>query len=393
MLRAVLEPGDGTTTDADLLARFDHEQDAAAFELLVWRHGGMVYQTARSILHDHHLAEDVTQAVFLLLARKAGRLRNTSAVVGWLHTCTHRLALRHAQHRRPVTPLPPEAAAREPNDDSWQKIVAEEVARLPEKYRLPVLLCFYEGLSHADAAARLGRPVGTIAGWMARAKDRLQTRLVARGVPLAIITGTLAVGTSPPLSAQTVHSITTLSLSWLSGAASLPPVLHTLVHGALHDMVLQKVKLVAVLGGLISSTTVGTLAYVHAQSGGSGSATPVQLPVPVPATAQVPLAKPIPVSPPAANAEKPRPRKLTAQQSTASTNSLKQIILGFYNYHDTFSFYPSDIIDAKTKKPLLSWRVAILPFIEQDNLYREFKLDEPWDSAHNLPLLKKMPKA
>lgn len=65
-----------------------------------------------------------------------------------------------------------------------------------------------------------------------------------------------------------------------------------------------------------------------------------------------------------------------------SSNNLKQIALAIHNYHDTFGHFPQDIVD-KNGKPLLSWRVAILPYIEQDNVYKQFKLDEPWDSANN----------
>jgi hypothetical protein len=74
-----------------------------------------------------------------------------------------------------------------------------------------------------------------------------------------------------------------------------------------------------------------------------------------------------------------------------SANNLKQIALAFHNYHDTFSTFPPAAIYSKDGKPLLSWRVAILPYLEQEGLYRQFKLDEPWDSAHNQRLLDRMP--
>ena len=84
-----------------------------------------------------------------------------------------------------------------------------------------------------------------------------------------------------------------------------------------------------------------------------------------------------------------------AAKRTQSQNNLKQIAMAMHNYHDTFGFFPPQALkDKKDKngKPLLSWRVAILPFIEQDALYRQFKLDEPWDSEHNKKLLEQMPK-
>jgi prepilin-type processing-associated H-X9-DG protein len=80
-----------------------------------------------------------------------------------------------------------------------------------------------------------------------------------------------------------------------------------------------------------------------------------------------------------------------AAERMRSQNNLKQIALAMHNYHDTFGTFPANAIYSKDGKPLLSWRVAILPFIEQDALYRQFHLDEPWDSPHNKELLKQMP--
>ena len=102
-------------------------------------------------------------------------------------------------------------------------------------------------------------------------------------------------------------------------------------------------------------------------------------------------------SPPApSSAASPKPaapgeRLADAKQRLMSQNNLKQILLGFHQYHDKYNYLPRDI--ASRGKPLLSWRVAILPFIGQEELYKQFKLDEPWDSEHNKTLLAKMPAA
>lgn len=82
---------------------------------------------------------------------------------------------------------------------------------------------------------------------------------------------------------------------------------------------------------------------------------------------------------------------ITAEQLDESENNLKQIVLAYHNYNDTYGFLPTNQI-SKDKKPLLSWRVQILPFIEQDHIFKQFKLDEPWDSEHNKKLIDKMPK-
>src|SRR5262249_9824867 len=83
--------------------------------------------------------------------------------------------------------------------------------------------------------------------------------------------------------------------------------------------------------------------------------------------------------------------KALAKARRQSINNLKEIALGMHNYHDTFGFFPASAIYSKAGKPLLSWRVALLPFLNQDNLYKQFHLDEPWDSEHNKKLLDKMP--
>jgi Protein of unknown function (DUF1559) len=94
----------------------------------------------------------------------------------------------------------------------------------------------------------------------------------------------------------------------------------------------------------------------------------------------------------------PAPKKIeeplgpiTAEQLQKSEDNIKIIVLGYHNYNDTFGFLPTNQL-SKDKKPLLSWRVQILPFIEEDNLYKAFKLDEPWDSEHNKKLIERMPK-
>jgi uncharacterized protein (TIGR03067 family) len=79
-------------------------------------------------------------------------------------------------------------------------------------------------------------------------------------------------------------------------------------------------------------------------------------------------------------------------QKTISSNNLKQLALALHNWHDVYKRLPGPAITDKADKPLLSWRVALLPYIEQKNLYDQFKLDEPWDSAHNIKLLEKMPQ-
>ncbi len=161
-LRASLGSAIEGPTDTDLLARFAKAQDQEAFELLVWRHAGMVMRVCRSILRDYHAAEDSTQAVFLALARQASSLLGRNGTVaGWLYRVAWRVAMRVARrraHRRahradPDLDLLPMRETDSSHDPILIEVVDEELARLPEKYRVPLLLCFFEGLTHVDAGA------------------------------------------------------------------------------------------------------------------------------------------------------------------------------------------------------------------------------------------------
>jgi RNA polymerase sigma factor (sigma-70 family) len=133
--------------DEILLARFTANRDEAAFAELVRRHGPLVRGVARRRLPDHHEADDVTQATFLALARQAGRLNRCRPLAGWLFTVAHRLACK-AQARAARRPGPPHddiAVTADPLDAlTARELVAaldDELARLPDRYRLPLVLC------------------------------------------------------------------------------------------------------------------------------------------------------------------------------------------------------------------------------------------------------------
>jgi len=133
-------------------------------------------------------------------------------------------------------------------------------------------------------------------------------------------------------------------------------------------------------------TTVGAWGLAAAKA-------PAPAAEPAPALAAEPAAAPVPAPVPAAQPakEKEKERIADAQQRVRSQNNLKQILLAIHNYHDANGHLPADVTDTNGK-PILSWRVQILPYIEQDNLYKQFKLDEPWDSENNKKLLADMPE-
>jgi RNA polymerase sigma factor (sigma-70 family) len=184
-------------SDAQLLERFrDRTTEAAdatraaeaAFEALVARHGPMVLGVCRRTLTDPAEIEDAFQATFLVLVRRAGSVRVDDSLGRWLYGVARRVAAkaraRSERSRARSAALEAEPAAPEPADDRGELVAAldEEVSRLPERYRAPVILCHLEGLSHAEAAERLRWPVGTVSGRLSRARGLLKDRLVRRGL-------------------------------------------------------------------------------------------------------------------------------------------------------------------------------------------------------------------
>ena len=190
-------------TDVELLARFATARDESAFELLVWRHAALVHRVCLAVLRDHHAAEDAAQATFVVLARKAGSFTGRGSVVGWLYRVARRIAVRADRRRhRDRTAIELEtvpdlrsAADPAPGQDEIAVLCAE-VDQLPERFRVPVLLCHFEGLTHAEAARRLGWPLGTVAGRVRGAKERLARRLAAKGLGVPAIALGLATGRS-----------------------------------------------------------------------------------------------------------------------------------------------------------------------------------------------------
>jgi RNA polymerase sigma factor (sigma-70 family) len=250
--RAAATPGDGLS-DAELLRRFVRRRDEAAFELLVWRHGPMVLGVCRRVLRDTHAAEDAFQATFLVLVRKAGGIARGVAVGPWLYRVAFRVALRAraAVAKRPAQALPgelPAPATAGLTECDWQPILDEEIDRLPERYRRPVVLCHLQGHTLAEAARQLGCPRGTVAVRLARARQKLRARLTRRGVALtAALPAALA--SSSAVSAALVKAAVRGALGYALGttAGALSTSVFTLTEGVVRAMLLSKLKLVAVV--------------------------------------------------------------------------------------------------------------------------------------------------
>ncbi len=175
-------------TDSELLQSFVTREDPDAFRSLIERHGAMVLAVCRSVLGQHHDVEDAFQCTFLILAKSAGSIKQAESIGPWLHRVALRVA-RRARYQacerryreaavRPFDNDPPGDA----RDDSFVPLLREEISRLPDHYRLPVVLCYLEGKTNEQAAAELRCPVGTVKGRLSRARDRLRYRLARRGI-------------------------------------------------------------------------------------------------------------------------------------------------------------------------------------------------------------------
>ena len=181
----------GDLPDKQLLDRFEasHPETAeAAFDALVHRHGPMVLRICREILADAHDADDAFQATFLVLIRRASLIRDRDSLASWLYGVATRVALRartdlarrrEVEHRGAALV---KDRARAVEQSFVDPVIHEELMRLSDKYRAPIVLCYLEGLTHEGAAQQLGWPVGTVRGRLARARDLLRNRLTRRGV-------------------------------------------------------------------------------------------------------------------------------------------------------------------------------------------------------------------
>ncbi|MBN9519403.1 sigma-70 family RNA polymerase sigma factor [bacterium] len=185
---------DAGHADGELLDRYRHARDDDAFGALVRRHGPMVFGVCRRVLRDPHAAADAFQVTFLVLAKRAGAVRPPGVLGAWLYGVAVRTALKargREVRRRDVErdyASRPRHEAPAADTDLLRQIDAQ-LAELPEKYRLPLVLCGVEGLGKAEAAERLGLPEGTVSSRLARARDLLRGRLERRGVvvPAALL--------------------------------------------------------------------------------------------------------------------------------------------------------------------------------------------------------------
>jgi RNA polymerase sigma factor (sigma-70 family) len=213
--------------DAVLLNRFVAANDREAFELLIARHGPMVLGTARRLVHSTHDAEDVFQAVFLSLARLAKTIRHGRALPAWLHKTTCRTAAKVRKNRvfRSKEPPPEPCENIDPAAQLvWREVrqaLDEELQRLPERLRSPLLLCYLSGLSRDEAAKQLGWSLGTLKRRLEEGRKALRIRLEKRGI--AAVGLALTVLTPEALQAAVSKSLLESSLSLVFSTGTVVP--------------------------------------------------------------------------------------------------------------------------------------------------------------------------
>jgi RNA polymerase sigma factor (sigma-70 family) len=523
--------GSSQQSDRQLLQQFIANRDEAAFALLVQRHGAMVLAISRSVLRHHQDAEDVFQAAFLVLARKANTIQKQDALGSWLHGVAYRLALKvkvQGARRRDREQAASDPSSTCANDDlallELRAILHEEVHRLAEKYRASLLLCYWEGKTRDEAAEQLGMSSGAFKKCLERARSLLGSRLIRRGLaPSSAFLATLFTenGAQAILPRGLTKTTAQASAAFATGNTAVGSAAAVaLAEGVIYTMKLTKWTMTLLALLLLSGVGTGLgLGAYHLLEGEPGESrgnavggTNLQtvgarakesvgektdkerivgvwhilklqgngedlLPVNLLPLGRITFAKDgkftmsviddlkkgnyslvgsgkvdldlamgksdvalgiyafdgndrlnICVS----NERKDRPTEFKADKGTGnivfslsrckpgeekpspeeiaknkpvidklkggaaievSANNLRQIALAMHNFHDQSRSFPTHAIYSKDgKTPLLSWRVAILPYIEQSKLYEEFKLDEPWDSAHNKKLIPRMPK-
>jgi RNA polymerase sigma factor (sigma-70 family) len=184
-------PAGPTGTDRDLLRRFARDRDQTAFAELIRRHGALVHGVCRRMLGNPADAEDACQATFLVLSRKAASGRWQRSVASWLYATARQVALnartartRRARHEGKAPAKPQASPLAEITGEELLAILDEELDRLTERYRAPVVLCCVEGLSRDEAASQLGVPAATLKGQLERGRKRLHDALARRGVAL-----------------------------------------------------------------------------------------------------------------------------------------------------------------------------------------------------------------
>lgn len=223
-----------TSTDRQLLETFVARQDPSAFGSLVDRHGPAVLRVCRFVLRDPHDAEDAFQATFLVFLRRAPSIQDPERLGKWLCGVAYRVAVRararaadrRRREERKAAMAATTSAPASDRDEHWEELgpaLREELDRLPEKYRAPLLLCYLEGLTHEEAARHLGWPVGTVKVRLVRARRELRSRLDRGKLGGALLLLLMLPKRTPAAVPESLASATVEAMSRVGGGGTATP--------------------------------------------------------------------------------------------------------------------------------------------------------------------------
>jgi RNA polymerase sigma factor (sigma-70 family) len=246
--------------DRELLRRFVEERDEGAFTAMFRRHSAMVLGVGLRIVRQRQDAEDVCQATFLLLAKKAKAMVRHESIAGWLHRTAYYLAMKARQARQRRTRREGQARCQTPPDPlaelsvrDLQMMLDDELNRLADKYRTPIILCCLEGKARDEAARLLGLPLSTVSGRLEAGREILRRRLAGRGVTLslAFAGGTLLSAAGGEACAALTNATSKAALQVIAGT-NLGTIVSiqvaSLIKGGMKAMFLSNVKMVTTCG-------------------------------------------------------------------------------------------------------------------------------------------------
>ncbi len=334
-----LTQGRGTATLSDglLLERFARHQDEAAFATLLERHGPMLLAVCRRLLPNWADADDAFQATFLVLASRPGAIRRRESVASWLHGVARRVAHRARQRdscRRQVA-LPADLPAANEEDPAraldrqdLRTVLDKELAQLPPKYLAPLVLCYLEGQTNAEAAAQLGLPLGTVQNRLFRARERLRCRLIRRGITIsaALLGASLAPHASAAVPAALAENTLQTAFLFAAGRAASASSAGAvaLSQGVLRTMLLSSVQRAAVI--LLALAVLGIAVGLGVRQVLAGGEAPIAEGTPPLAAA---LPEPNELAEPKEKRDRPRVIRVSPADDASEVNPITEIRIRF----------------------------------------------------------------
>ena len=284
----------GRLSDEQLLDHFVERREDAVFEEIVGRHGPMVWGVCRRVLRDRHDAEDAFQATFIVLARKAASVMIREKLGHWLYGVAYQTAMKAKSMRAKrrmrevqVAEVPERIVVSDDLRDACAESLDWELSRLPDKYRIPIVLCGLEGRSHREAAEQLGWRVGTVSSRLSRGRSMLAERLTRRGLSLsggllAVLLAQESASAAMPteLIVSTARAASRIGARGALPAGMVSAEVAAMTHGVLKMMLLSKIKLATTLLMISFALAVGGTGLAY-QSRANGPAQKENLQRPV----------------------------------------------------------------------------------------------------------------